>query len=166
MKKLFIIRHAKSDWSNPNLDDFDRPLNHRGLKNAPFMGKVLKEQSISPDLILSSPALRAITTAQIIANEIGYKNEEISLNVDIYETDYITLLNTIKELSDKNQTVFLVGHNPGLSDLVDYLCPMNLSMPTCAIVELDFNTLSWEGISKENTDFVSYDFPKNYVENR
>ena len=70
IKKLYIIRHAKSDWSDDTLKDFDRPLNKRGLKNAPFMGSLLKNKNINPDLILSSPALRAITTAEIIANRV------------------------------------------------------------------------------------------------
>jgi phosphohistidine phosphatase len=161
MKKLFIIRHAKSDWSNPHLKDFDRPLNHRGNKNVPFMGKLLKNNGVFPDLILSSPALRAVSTAKLLAKEINYKNE-IELNENIYETDYQTLLDIIRNVSDKNKTVFIIGHNPGLSNLVDYICPINLDMPTCAIVELDFNTPSWESISKENATLASYEYPKKY----
>ena len=100
IKKLYIIRHAKSDWSDDTLKDFDRPLNKRGLKNAPFMGSLLKNKNINPDLILSSPALRAITTAEIIANRVEYKNN-IETNKSIYETPYSTLEKIIYEIDDK-----------------------------------------------------------------
>ena len=85
MKTLYLVRHAKSSWKYPNLDDFERPLNKRGRKNAPFMGKVLKELKVSPDLIISSPANRAAMTARIIAGKINYPLENILYSETIYE---------------------------------------------------------------------------------
>ena len=118
IKKLYIIRHAKSDWSDDTLKDFDRPLNKRGLKNAPFMGSLLKNKNINPDLILSSPALRAITTAEIIANRVEYKNN-IETNKSIYETPYSTLEKIIYEIDDKNNSVFFL---PNLHIQTPILC--------------------------------------------
>jgi len=159
MKKLFIIRHAKSDWDNPALDDYDRPLNKRGEKNAPTIGKMLAQKGIKPDLIISSPALRAITTAQLIAKEVQYE-KNITPNQYIYEA-YVTALQEIVEyLYDENETVFLVGHNPGVSALAYMLCDLKESLPTCAVVEIEFDCNSWMDASKENSRLVSYEYPK------
>lgn len=106
MKKLFIIRHAKSDWSDIRLDDFDRDLNKRGYKNAPFMGKLLKNKDIKPDLILSSPARRTLLTAEIIAKEIGYE-KDILTNQNMYESTSKVLENIVKNIPDENNMVFL-----------------------------------------------------------
>lgn len=161
MKKLFIIRHAKSDWSDESLDDFDRPLNKRGLKNAPFMAKLLKKKDIKPDLILSSPAIRALSTAQIIAKKIGYK-KTVFTNSDMYEAQSETLEKIINDIDDKNKIVFLIGHNPGLSGLINILSEMDEDIPTCAVVEIDFDTNSWKNISKKNSKVISYEYPKKY----
>ena len=163
MKRLFIVRHAKSDWDNPTLDDFDRPLNKRGERNAPFMGKVLAEKGIKPDAIISSPANRALRTAELIAKEVGYE-KNITPNQYIYEA-YVTALQEIVEyLYDTHETVLLVGHNPGVSALAYMLCGMTEQMPTCAIVEIEFDCDSWMNASKENSKLISYDYPKNYDE--
>lgn len=162
MKKLVIIRHAKSDWNDTSLDDFIRPLNARGLKNAPFMGKILKEKNLVPDLILSSPATRALKTAEIIAKEIGYTNEIVQ-NPYIYEAYVNSLQEVVSYIHDTHETVFLVGHNPGVSALAYMLCDLKESIPTCAIVEIEFNTDSWMEVSKENSKLISYDFPKKFL---
>jgi phosphohistidine phosphatase len=162
IKKLYIIRHAKSDKSDDTLKDFDRPLNKRGLKNSPFMGSLLKNKNINPDLILSSPALRALTTAEIIANRVEYK-KEIETNKSIYTDSYSTLEKIIHEIDDNNNTVFFIGHNPGVSALINHLCQTNLDIPTCAVVEIAFDTNSWEKISKKNSTLISYEYPKKYT---
>lgn len=161
MKKLFIIRHAKSDWTDDTIDDFDRPLNKRGLKNTPFMAKLLKNKNIMPDLILSSPANRAHLTAHIIAREIGY-DKNISSNITIYEAESKTLKKNINNITDEKNIVFLVGHNPGLSDLANILCDLDEDIPTCAVVEISFDTNSWKNISKNNSTLISYEYPKKY----
>jgi phosphohistidine phosphatase len=159
MKKLFIIRHAKSDWDNPNLDDFDRPLNNRGLKAAPMMGQRLKTRNIMPDMILSSPASRAITTAQLIAKEIGFE-KSITQNHYIYEAYVNSLQETVSYIHDENDTVFLVGHNPGVSALAYVLADFKEQLPTCAVVEIQFECHSWLDVSKDNASVISYDYPK------
>ncbi len=161
MKKLFIIRHAKSDWEDSNLDDFDRPLNEKGLKNAPFMGKVLKNKNIKPDLIISSPANRAYTTAELIANEVGY-DKVITPNQYIYDAYVNTLQELITYIQDDKDVVFLVGHNPGISALACILCGMKEDIPTCSIIEVDFHTDSWITASRENSLLVSFEYPKKY----
>ena len=161
MKKLIIIRHAKSDWNDTALDDFDRPLNQRGIDNAPFMGKKLKEKKISPDLIISSPALRAITTAELIAKEVEY-TDTIVQNQYIYEAYVNTLQDIVSYIPDTNDTVFLIGHNPGVSALAYMLCNLKESIPTSATVEIDFDCNSWMDVSKENGTLISYDFPKKF----
>jgi phosphohistidine phosphatase len=162
MRKLVIIRHAKSDWEDKNLDDFERPLNTRGLKNAPFMGKFLKEKKLTPDLIISSPATRAITTAEIIAKEVGYE-KEITQNQYIYEAYVNTLQEIVSYIHDDNETVFLVGHNPGVSALAYMLSELKESIPTCATVEINFSVDSWMDVSRENGKLISYDFPKKFI---
>jgi len=159
MKKLIIIRHAKSDWQDTTLDDFDRPLNERGMQDAPFIGKFLKEKGLLPDLIISSPALRAITTAEIIAKEVEY-TKAIVPNQYIYEAYVNTLQEIVSFIYDENDTVYLIGHNPGVSALAYMLSDMKESIPTCAVVEIDFECDSWMDVSKENAALVSYDFPK------
>ncbi|MGK0256264.1 MAG: phosphohistidine phosphatase [Arcobacteraceae bacterium] len=159
MKKLVIIRHAKSDWDDSSLNDFDRPLNKKGLKDALSMGKFLKEKNLLPDFMISSPATRAITTAQIIAKEVQYE-KAITPNQYIYEAYVNTLQEIVSYIHDSNDVVFLVGHNPGVSSLSYMLSVMKESIPTAALVEIDFNCDSWMDISKENSTLISYDFPK------
>ena len=161
MKKLYIIRHAKSDWSNESLDDFDRPLNKRGKKNAPFMGKLLYKKEIVPDLIISSPAYRARETARIIAEKIGY-HEEIMYNEYVYEATLRTILDVTVFIEDDYDDVFLVGHNPGLNMLAFYLVEFNENLPTCGVLEIEFDCNSWREINKSNARLVSFEYPKKY----
>lgn len=162
MKKLYLIRHAKSDWSNSSLDDFDRPLNKRGKKNAPFMGKILRDKGIIPDLIISSPAYRARETARKIAKKLKYR-EEIMYNEYIYEASLKTILEIINFIEDEYDDVILVGHNPGLNMLAFYLVDFNDNLPTCGAIEIEFDCQTWREASKSNAKFVSFEYPKkNY----
>lgn len=162
MKKLILIRHAKSDWSNPLSEDFLRPLNKRGKKNAPLMAKVLKEKNIRPDLIISSPSIRTKQTLEYFIKELNY-NDEVRFEESIYEAPYENLLKVIKDIPNIHKTVFLMGHNPGLCDLTNFLVDKNFeNIPTCGIVEIDFNAKSWQDISKENSNLISFEYPKKY----
>lgn len=162
MKKLFLIRHAKSDWSNLLLDDFDRALNNRGLKDAPFMAKLLKDKNIIPDLIISSPALRTKLTIEILLKEMTLE-QDIIYDKNIYEAPYLNLKKVINNVDVKINTLFLIGHNPGLCDLANSLCKESFeNIPTCGIIELDFNTNFWSDISKENSKLISFEYPKKY----
>jgi phosphohistidine phosphatase len=159
MKQLYIIRHAKSSWKEISLDDFERPLNKRGKTDAPFMGTKLKEKNVMPDLVLSSPALRAKTTAQIIAKKIEFK-KEIVLNEDIYESSVSELHKIVSEIDDKNRVVFLFGHNPSLNMLAQHYLNFNENIPTCGIVKIEFDCDSWSDINAKNARLISFDYPK------
>ncbi|SMP86242.1 phosphohistidine phosphatase [Epsilonproteobacteria bacterium SCGC AD-308-O04] len=161
MKKLYIIRHAKSSWKDTSLGDYDRPLNKRGKKDAPFMAKVLKEKNISPDAIISSPAKRAKTTAQIFAKEINF-TKPVVYNKNIYEADGAELKHVITLLKDKVKTVFIFGHNPGLNMLVENFLEFDENIPTCGIVELEFDCKKWSEISSKNVKLISFDYPKKH----
>lgn len=162
MKKLFLIRHAKSDWSNPLLNDFGRGLNNRGFKDAPVMAKLLRDKNIIPDLIISSPALRTKLTLEFLLKKLDYKNE-IIYDKSIYEAPYLDLKKVINKVDEQFDILFLVGHNPGLCDLANSLCNESFeNIPTCAIVEIDFQTNSWSNISKENSKLIFFEYPKKY----
>ncbi|MDN5129533.1 SixA phosphatase family protein [Aliarcobacter butzleri] len=163
MKKLVLIRHAKSDWSNPFLDDFLRPLNKKGKKNAPLMAKLLKEKNIRPDFIISSPSIRTKQTLEYFIKELNY-NDEVKLEESIYEAPYENLLKVIKDIPNIHKIVFLIGHNPGLCDLTNFLVDKNFeNIPTCSIVEIDFYVKNWKDISKENSSLISFEYPKKYI---
>ena len=117
MKTLFLIRHAKSSWDDPALPDKDRPLGDRGRRDAPKMGKRLAKRDVKPDLILSSPARRAFTTAEIMAKKLDYKLKHIVVDDRLYAGAVHDLLNVIHKLGDKLERVMLFGHNPELTEL-------------------------------------------------
>lgn len=147
-KHLFIIRHAKSDWSF-DVSDFDRPLNSRGFQNAPKMAEQLADYPIKPQQLISSPAKRAITTAQIFAEYLAIPVNEIKLERRIYEALPNTLLQLISELDNNLDSVAFFGHNPGLTLLVNYLADENIyNLTTCSIVHLRFEDVTdWALIS-------------------
>ncbi len=164
MKRLYLIRHAKSSWKHQDLDDFDRPLNNRGKRDAPNMGKRLKEQNAAPDLLLSSPANRALTTAETIAGEIGYPIENIEADEDIYLAGVTTLLTVIKNITNDHHTVFLFGHNPGFTELANALANIRIdNVPTCGIVCIDFEIASWKQVGVGKGTLVSFEYPKQFI---
>jgi phosphohistidine phosphatase len=163
MKKLYLVRHAKSSWKNPELTDIERPLNKRGKRDAPFIGNVLKEKNIIPDLIISSPAKRAAKTAVVIADKIGYTKSKIINDDNIYEASFSELLDLIRNLDDKHNTVMLFGHNPGLTMLNNYLSEHYIdNIPTCGVVGIQFDS-SWNGIKADSGNSFLYIYPKIFV---
>jgi phosphohistidine phosphatase len=150
VKKLYIIRHAKSSWDNMDLRDLDRPLNDRGLKDAPRMGKRLKERGVHPDLMISSPAVRALETCRVFANELGYPQDEIKIDKRLYHAAEEQLLTVVKDCR-KFQDVgvlLVIGHNPGLTEFVNRLLDDAIdNIPTCGIVAGELNIQSWEDVS-------------------
>ena len=162
MKNLCLLRHAKSSWKLRSLDDFDRPLNNRGIRDAPFMGEILLKKNISPELIISSPALRAITTAKIIAEKLKYSFSNIRKDKKIYQASTLDLLNVIKQTNNKLKFLMLVGHNPGITYLINLISDKRLdNLPTAGIVCLKKEVDSWEEIDdKWSFEFIEY--PKKY----
>src|SRR5271167_2257420 len=160
MKTLFLVRHAKSSRDDPALSDKERPLNDRGLRDAPRMGARLATQDVKPDLILSSPAVRAFATAQIIAKKLDYKVKDIVVDERLYAAAPDDLLEVIHELGDKPKRVMLFGHNPELAELAHRLSSKITDMPTCAVAEFSFDTKSWSNVGKQEPAKVTHYYPK------
>ena len=144
MKSVLILRHAKSSWKNPELTDHDRPLNKRGKRDAPQMGKLLKNQRLVPEAIVSSTAIRARATAELVAKASGYKGGEITLNNSLYAAGPQAYLDALHDLSDDYVRAMIVGHNPGLEELVEMLTGEIHIMPTCSLAYVKFEGVhSW-----------------------
>ncbi|MGD8761715.1 MAG: histidine phosphatase family protein [Desulfobacteraceae bacterium] len=164
MKTLYLVRHAKSSWKYPNLDDFERPLNKRGRKNAPFMGKVLKKLKVAPDLVISSPANRAATTARIIAAAINYPLENIVYSEAIYEFSENALIHVIKQIEDSVNNTMVVGHNPAINGLANYIGDQPISnIPTCGVFCVDLDISSWAKIGEHCGKLKFFEFPKKHT---
>ncbi len=161
MKKIVLIRHAKSSWKDTSLSDFDRPLNNRGLMNAPFMAAQIKKRRITPDLILSSSAKRTSKTAKIFAVTLEYTNEIIFLD-SLYLASSSTILQMIRKLDEIYKNVLIVCHNPGITDLANYLCKNYFdNIPTTGIVGFSFKE-EWRKIETNNCSLLFFEYPKKY----
>ncbi|MEP6924887.1 MAG: histidine phosphatase family protein [Pyrinomonadaceae bacterium] len=145
MKTLYVLRHAKSSWENHNQTDFERPLNERGLLAAPKMGKLMRAKSFAPDLIVSSPAARAKQTAEMVRDTAQF-NVKIRFNAQIYEATVGDLLEVLCDISEKTENLLLVGHNPGLENLVRNLTGEIRDMPTAALAEIELKVVKWKEI--------------------
>ena len=160
MKTLLLIRHAKSSWDDPALDDKERPLNGRGKRDAPKMGKRLAKRGVQPDLILSSPAVRALTTAESIARKLDYMRRDIVVDDRLYAVEADELLDVIRKVGDRLKCVMLVGHNPELTELAHRLSSKITYLPTCAVAEFTFDAKSWSRIGKDRPVKVALDCPR------
>jgi len=160
MKTLFLIRHAKSSRDNSVMADRDRPLNDRGRRDAPEIGDRLAKRDVKPDLILSSPAVRALETAEIIAKKLDYERKKIVVDDRLYAVAADELLDVIHELDDKLERVMLFGHNPELTELAHRLSSKITNMPTCAVAEFTFDAKSWSSIGRAKPAKVALDYPK------
>ncbi|MBX7171567.1 MAG: histidine phosphatase family protein [Pyrinomonadaceae bacterium] len=164
MKTLLIMRHAKSSWDNPDWSDFERPLNKRGLKTAPFMGSIIYTNNIRPDLIISSPAKRAKQTA-VLVKETAQVEKAIQFEDKIYEASATTLLYLATEFSDKYETILIIGHNPGIEEFIRLLTGDYCSMPTASLAKILVNVDSWREIAL-NKGFLETVFrPKDLMNN-
>lgn len=161
MRTLTLVRHAKSSWSDPGLRDRDRPLNHRGKRDAPEMGRRIAAAEIRPSLIISSPALRAWTTARIVAAEIGYPLEFLQRENDLYLASLDDLLDVVAAQDPGFNNLMLFGHNPGLTDFANYLSPgLTSNVPTAGVVSVEFESDDWLLYDRPETRLLRYDYPK------
>lgn len=164
MKMLYLVRHAKSDWSNLFLRDFDRPLNARGEYSAPLMGEYLSKQGIKPDLILSSPALRAKTTTITLAEKLSYPIESISYLPSLYESDVNTILALIRTISENIETLFIVAHNPEVTECINFITNAEIdNVPTCGVAAIRLNENSWDRVGSNSAELISLDTPKKII---
>ena len=161
-KTLYLVRHAKSSWSDPSLSDRDRPLNKRGRRSAPDMGSRLAARGHRPDLIISSPAKRALMTAKIIAKKLDYAKSDIVTDEGMYFSGVGGMAKMLERVDDSYQKVMIVGHNPAMTSLMNRLSGKDVyNMPTCAIAIIGYDMASWSDLRSERGNLIEYDFPKN-----
>ncbi len=162
MKILYLVRHAKSSWDDPSLDDFDRPLNKRGKEDAPTMGKRLKGLEILPDLIISSPAARAAKTANKIAKQLGYSKKKISWLDSLYHASSQELLRIVQSTSPAVEMLMLFGHNPGLTDFANGLGDEKVeNIATTGVYALQLEVNDWQQVkANHQAKVLFYEYPK------
>jgi phosphohistidine phosphatase len=161
LKRLTLLRHAKSSWDNPGLGDFERPLNKRGQRDAPLMGRYLADQGILFDLLMVSPATRARMTAEVIAEQLEIDRERLTFNGQIYQATVNELVALLRTIADDQQNVLLVGHNPGITDLANFLVDGQLeNIPTCGLFSVELPIQSWQQLDRASARLLFYDYPK------
>ncbi len=161
MKVLTLVRHAKSSWKDSKISDRERPLNKRGEHDAPIMGKRIVAAGIRPSLILSSPAVRAWTTAKILAQEIGYPLEFLQRENSLYLASLDDIIDALITQDAEFSSVMIVGHNPGLTTFANYLSPgLTANLPTAGVVSVSFEQDDWNLHSAPKTELLTYDYPK------
>ncbi|EIT68129.1 MULTISPECIES: SixA phosphatase family protein [Hydrocarboniphaga] len=159
MRTLTLIRHAKSSWDDPKIEDFHRPLNERGFRDAPVMAQRLGNLLDATPQLVASPALRTTTTARIFAEVLGIAESSIRFEPPIYDATAAELLAVVRELDDAYPNVALFGHNPGLTDLSHRLARCTFGeMPTCAMAVLEFDVDRWADVAHGR--LFAYSFPK------
>ena len=161
MKTLILVRHAKSSWENPDLKDFDRPLNERGKKDVPKMAARFREKHIAPAIIFTSTAKRALKTCNLFCAASGYPETSIHTDSGLYHASDEALLNFVRNLRDDFNEVMIFGHNPGLTEFAESLTSVVLeNIPTCGIVAIQFPLNEWKKISPATGKLLFFDFPK------
>lgn len=161
MKTLTLLRHAKSSWHDPALDDFERPLNPRGRRDAPEMGRRLRARGDVPDLIISSPARRALSTARMVAREIGIPEGQIIEEPDLYHAGAERILAIVSSLESLASHLMVVGHNPGFNDAANRLSEVRIdNLPTAAAFQVEFDVDDWSEVAPGQGRFLRFDYPK------
>jgi len=159
-KILYLVRHAEAAWMNSGQRDFDRPLNDCGKRDAAEMGRRLKTSGILPRMILSSPALRAAQTAEIIATKLGFPVNSISFAEKIYEAATTNLIEIVQSLEEHHSSAMLIGHNPAMTWLINHLAKGHIAnAPTCAIATLRTFSARWEDAGYATAELLDFDYP-------
>ncbi len=149
MKKLLLIRHGKSSWNSPGLSDHDRPLNDRGRHDAPRIGAALAQRGVSPDVIIASTAVRAFSTAKIVASELSFSEDDIVTDADIYLASPGTLIRVASQIDESVDTALIFGHNPGMHELAIELSGGEYieRFPTLSVARLELDVEYWGEIA-------------------
>lgn len=160
-KTLFLVRHAKSDWQHVGITDHERPLNHRGSRDVAVIAARVAARPDRPQLIVTSSALRALTTAQAIAAALGFESSALQVRDEIYHADADMLLDVIQRVDDRYERVMLVAHNPGMTEIANELTGSAIdNMPTCGVAALRFDVASWADVRRQAATLVDLDYPK------
>ncbi|MRR55982.1 MAG: histidine phosphatase family protein [Deltaproteobacteria bacterium] len=161
MKRLALIRHAKSSWKDPNCADFDRPLTKRGKADAVAAGRWFAERRVQPSLIVASPAKRAIATLKRIVVEMGLPEKKIVRVGRLYEADSRDLLDFVREIDDSHDECMLCGHNPALTDFCNYLAGYTFdNLPTCGVIIIDVMVDTWRDVQHGSGRILSWNRPR------
>lgn len=159
MKTLYLLRHAKSSWKDSSLSDFERPLNKRGNRDAPNIGIYLAKLDVSIDKILSSPAIRTRTTAEIIAEKLNFKGK-IEFKDDLYIASSNAILEVVKKVDEKIKSLMIVGHNPGLTDFANFVGNKFIeNIPTCGVIKMEYDE-EWRYLSENGCKIKFFVYPK------
>ncbi|QSE96277.1 SixA phosphatase family protein [Fulvivirga lutea] len=159
-KNLYLLRHAKASEKLADQKDFDRTLDSQGLQNATRMGINLLNKKVQFDIIIASPAVRALSTASLVAEQIKYDTNRIHQNEDIYEASTRSLLQVVNQLKNEWDTVLLVGHNPSVTYLAEYLSKSEIGdITTCGLAHIKFKNLQWNEVSEGTGELKSYEYP-------
>ncbi len=163
MKRLYLIRHAKSSWTDPSASDFERKLNKRGKRDAPFMGARLAKYDLMPDAVYASPAKRARKTALAVTKEIGFPKEKIIFDETLYTFGMRELFQVIQRIPNKENSIFLVGHNYAITDLAVTLtgAPID-NVPTAGIVGIELKISTWKDVAPGVGELLFFDYPKKH----
>jgi phosphohistidine phosphatase len=161
MLRLTLFRHGKSSWDDVDINDFERPLAPRGLRDVPEMGRRLAALGKPPALIISSPARRALSTARAIAREVDCREERIVEEPGLYLAAPQQILAILQGAADAPDHILLVGHNPGFTDLANMLDDVRINnMPTAAMLIVEFDVPRWADIIPAQARFIAFDYPK------
>jgi phosphohistidine phosphatase len=161
MKTLYLVRHAKSSWDSHLLTDIERPLNERGLEDAPRMAKLLRSKGVQPDLIVTSPAIRAISTAAYFKIALGVEGEDFLVRDEVYEAISATIQQVIETLPESAKTVMLFGHNPTFTSVANLFTDNYIdNIPTCGVVCIESSAAAWPEVSRLNSRVTAKYFPK------
>jgi phosphohistidine phosphatase len=164
MRTLYLVRHAKSSWENPGIRDFDRPLNLRGLNDAPRMAQMLVKMGIKPDYLMSSPAKRAITTAIFFSEAFEIDPNTITRDPTLYEALPQDIHRVISRLPETAKTVFIFGHNPTFTDIANHFTEDFIdNLPTCGVVKITSSAASWDTFYEGNSKVIACYFPKEVL---
>lgn len=163
MKTIYFVRHAKSSWDSPTLRDIERPLEERGLRDAPFMAKVLKSKGAEPDLLVSSPATRAYSTALFFADAFEIDRKAVQVQPRIYEAFAEDITDLIEELPEDADTVLLFGHNPTFTMIANLFSKKHIdNVPTCGIFKVEAKVNSWPEFKAPVAVLTEFHYPKQY----
>jgi phosphohistidine phosphatase len=164
MKTLFLLRHAKSSWEDPELKDFERPLSARGLKDVPVMASRFKEKENSVDCIICSPANRAKSTAQIMAKNIGFPLDDMISNPELYFAGTGMFLKAASLVDESCESAMLIGHNPAITEFANTMANADIdNIPTCGLVLLSLPIENWSDIEFGTATLLDFDYPKKKV---
>lgn len=161
MLRLLLLRHGKSSWDDPRLDDFDRPLSPRGLRNVPEMGRRLARRGLSPERIVSSTAVRALSTARAVGRELGYREDGIIEAPELYLAGPRAILAVVRQCPVSVRTLIVVGHNPGLTELANLFDQVRIdNMPTASVLCAESDAPGWSEFEPAQARFAWFDYPK------